>query len=1089
MLSMVAVSVRRDRQEYYLRLSEEDYYVRSGEPLGEWVGRGAAELGLQGQVDGYEFLSLLDGKGRDGEEPLVEVRRGATHDPGWDMTFSAPKGVSVLWAAADAPTRETIEDCLKAAVVDTVTHIEDSYKLARRGPQGRRREHVKLIASSFLHGTSRELDPNLHVHLLLMNAAVRADGTTGAILSKPLYNDKLHLGHVFRYAFAARLQHELGLEVYWYGKDLFDVVGVPEPVKVAMSQRRQQIEARLAKQGLSSAEDAAKAALATRRPKEMQERGILFAQWEQDLRALGFDREQAMGLLHRVRRDPAAETREPEPRGAAEVAERPTARPAAEQATERADATLTTDEHTRQATDAAGLAAEPLDRMPEEQTAGPVGFEPAGAPHGLEGDRLDRESAPVRDRWDTAEPGAGVADPRAVAPHSGVEQGGHPEREVEPRHQGGSPVRGQELARDIPDPEPQAEHQAHPAQGADGQPRTTGPARGAVAHEAGSEWQDPRSPDEAQRQSTEFRPGSTGPDWEQGRDAHRSAGAEWTSGAESAHAGPRPSPEETIRERLGQLADQQGGFHHQQAFEEAMRATRERPLRFERLADAVFSAAEHLRLWVEEWRSRWVYAQADLLRGVRDTMVEQADELHRRPFDGVPEWHLRPRLLRPPGAGDRQEAFDHLVGRGHRIRVLDGPLNADTYELLADVCDAWTIAGKDVKVVIPNAEALNDFRSHTGLEAYASRRWASDLSEGWAHDLLHHAHMIGRAYAELPYWHPSDGRLTIGSNSVVLLVDAGGVPLAEMAVLIDQVHRHNAVILAHGDEALRPYEQAVQPGRPDLARVPNPFLDLCEAVARRGRLSPQEVLPSWRAEAQEDLRRDQVAGALHRFAENDRLTVTAEQPEAWQALLRDWRQKGARNPAEHLILASDEAAAHGLNRRAQLWRQSLHELGDLWVLSGTDRIFAHDRVQFVYHRQGRRAAPGQLGTVIAVEPLTSTVVVRLDVPRPDLNSIDETKIVAVPARHLQLGYAVTALPGHVYRQEHCYGLVEGRRAEVYRQMSQAQGDLHLYLGLDRAPERVRDELARYRVEAERQQEPERERPEAESQTFRRRQEW
>jgi conjugative relaxase-like TrwC/TraI family protein len=307
MLSMVAVSVRRERQKYYLQLSHEDYYVRKGEPLGEWVGRGAARLGLSGPVDGFEFLCLLDGVSRDGITPLLRVPQGKDHDPGWDLTFSAPKGISVIWAASPPAVQAQIEASIKAAVADTVDYIETHYKQARRGPQGRRREHADLVASAFFHCTSRELDPNLHIHLLLMNAAVRADGTTGAILSRPLFRDQLHLGHAFRYALAGHLQRDPGIETYWYGKDLMDACGVPEAVKRAMSQRRQQMDRYLEARGLTSSAAAQAAALATRRPKEIRARELLFQDWDQRLRQLGFGPEQAAALVQRPATAPAPE--------------------------------------------------------------------------------------------------------------------------------------------------------------------------------------------------------------------------------------------------------------------------------------------------------------------------------------------------------------------------------------------------------------------------------------------------------------------------------------------------------------------------------------------------------------------------------------------------------------------------------------------------------------------------------------------------------------------------------------------------------------------------------------------------------------
>src|SRR5262245_49104444 len=87
------------QESYYLsRVARgiEDYYSGQGEVPGSWVGRGAARLGLAGEVGGDELRAVLGGldpsNGR-----RIAGREGAKRVPGWDLTFSAPKSVSVLY--------------------------------------------------------------------------------------------------------------------------------------------------------------------------------------------------------------------------------------------------------------------------------------------------------------------------------------------------------------------------------------------------------------------------------------------------------------------------------------------------------------------------------------------------------------------------------------------------------------------------------------------------------------------------------------------------------------------------------------------------------------------------------------------------------------------------------------------------------------------------------------------------------------------------------------------------------------------------------------------------------------------------------
>ena len=116
---MLSVAAMAGGQEtYYLSLAAEDYYVNGGEPVGRWLGRGAEALGLVGDVTKTALRNLFLGFAPDGSRPLVQQQRtpDRTRQPGWDLTFSAPKSVSVLWSQIGAPERRVIERAHFAAV-------------------------------------------------------------------------------------------------------------------------------------------------------------------------------------------------------------------------------------------------------------------------------------------------------------------------------------------------------------------------------------------------------------------------------------------------------------------------------------------------------------------------------------------------------------------------------------------------------------------------------------------------------------------------------------------------------------------------------------------------------------------------------------------------------------------------------------------------------------------------------------------------------------------------------------------------------------------------------------------------------------
>src|SRR5215469_6984550 len=74
-----------------------EYYTTKHE--GVWFGEGAERLSIAGKVTPEQFESLLLGRHPDGT-PLVQIQnwKNRERQAGWDLTFSAPKSVSVLWA-------------------------------------------------------------------------------------------------------------------------------------------------------------------------------------------------------------------------------------------------------------------------------------------------------------------------------------------------------------------------------------------------------------------------------------------------------------------------------------------------------------------------------------------------------------------------------------------------------------------------------------------------------------------------------------------------------------------------------------------------------------------------------------------------------------------------------------------------------------------------------------------------------------------------------------------------------------------------------------------------------------------------------
>jgi len=95
------------QESYYLeKVAEgaEDYYSGEGEAEGYWVGSVPPLLGLDGKVDGEQLTAMLTGVNPATGEPLgLRAVGGRGPVPGFDLTFSAPKSVSLTWALGGHP--------------------------------------------------------------------------------------------------------------------------------------------------------------------------------------------------------------------------------------------------------------------------------------------------------------------------------------------------------------------------------------------------------------------------------------------------------------------------------------------------------------------------------------------------------------------------------------------------------------------------------------------------------------------------------------------------------------------------------------------------------------------------------------------------------------------------------------------------------------------------------------------------------------------------------------------------------------------------------------------------------------------------
>lgn len=282
--------------DYYEELAAEDYYENGGEPPGRLIGSGAEALGLNGELQEGQLKALLEGFHPTTGKPLAS-NAGEDHRAGYDLSFSAPKSVSTVWAATqNNELRHAIQAAQERAVKRSIKYIEESgIAEVRRGHGGVERNPAKLIGAGYDHGTSRAEDPQLHTHALIASHAIDAtDGSIKSLESQKFWACQKEIGAVYRAELAESMK-ELGFSIE-RDKQAFRLIGSPEDLEKEWSKRREMIEARMAETGHHSAKAAEIANLDTRQVKGHINRSELIEQWKEDAIEHGFDVEQIRGL-------------------------------------------------------------------------------------------------------------------------------------------------------------------------------------------------------------------------------------------------------------------------------------------------------------------------------------------------------------------------------------------------------------------------------------------------------------------------------------------------------------------------------------------------------------------------------------------------------------------------------------------------------------------------------------------------------------------------------------------------------------------------------------------------------------------------
>ncbi|MCL1692789.1 MAG: relaxase domain-containing protein [Actinomycetia bacterium] len=323
------LSLAKARKDYYLQKvgeisPREDYYLRGGTASGSWHGSGAAEMGIDGAVTAEGLVRLFDGQHPDtGEQFGHRLRKDGV--AAWDLTFSADKSVSLLWAFGDDETRKHVVEAFEEATAEAVSYMESvasSTRGASRTPvldddgvpvldeDGMPRQRIETwpirtegyVSAWFTEFTSRADDPQLHTHVVVGNRVKGVDGVWRAIDGRLLYRHQLAAGYLHEAELRSRLTERLGVRWQPVHNGMADIEGFTREQVMAFSQRRQKIETWRDAHGIADTPAGNEVAtLATRSPKQERPLETLMPQWLERAAEVGITPEAVAAVCNRGR--------------------------------------------------------------------------------------------------------------------------------------------------------------------------------------------------------------------------------------------------------------------------------------------------------------------------------------------------------------------------------------------------------------------------------------------------------------------------------------------------------------------------------------------------------------------------------------------------------------------------------------------------------------------------------------------------------------------------------------------------------------------------------------------------------------------
>ncbi|MBF7013896.1 MobF family relaxase [Novosphingobium resinovorum] len=269
-------------------VSGEYYTDDAATEVSQWGGEGLRDSSLGGTVTKEAFEKVLNGETPTGEQ--VDSRDGRR--PGIDLTFSAPKSVSIMAYIAGDKRILGPDGAHTMAVQKTMAWVEKNLAEGRKTVDGKTAPVAtgNLVYALFQHDTSRALDPQAHIHTIVANMTRMPDGKWQALHADKIWANNTVIGSIY-HSFLRNEMDKLGYKTELQGKHgTFEITGVPKTVLEAFSQRREEIMLKAEQLGIVSPKGRDGVTVTTRDPKlTVEDRDGLLKTWQDKAAALGFN--------------------------------------------------------------------------------------------------------------------------------------------------------------------------------------------------------------------------------------------------------------------------------------------------------------------------------------------------------------------------------------------------------------------------------------------------------------------------------------------------------------------------------------------------------------------------------------------------------------------------------------------------------------------------------------------------------------------------------------------------------------------------------------------------------------------------------